>query len=181
MNNQLTKQSKFLSLVLRHKPSKIGITLDPQGWIDIATLIAAAQRHGIALNEPTLRQIVAENNKQRFAFSPDGLRIRASQGHSIAVDLALEPETPPEILYHGTAIRFLESIRQTGLEKRSRHHVHLSSDYTTAISVGQRHGKPVVLVVQAGSMATAGFSFSRSANGVWLTDHVPVEYLAIPE
>lgn len=180
MNNQQIKQSKFLSLVLRHNPGKIGITLDPHGWIEIDTLLTAAQRHGVAINTATLQHIVAENSKQRFAISPDGRRIRANQGHSITVDLALDPEVPPAQLYHGTAIRFLESIRHIGLEKRARHHVHLSSDYATAVNVGQRHGKPIVLVIQSGNMAIAGFSFFHTANGVWLTDHVPVAYIDFP-
>jgi len=181
MNAQLTKLSKFLSLVLRHDPARIGLILDDNGWVAVATLLDAAQRHGVALDQATLQQIIAENDKQRFALSADGLRIRASQGHSVAVNLALEPVAPPELLYHGTASRFLESIRQAGLEKRSRQHVHLSGEHNTAVAVGRRHGQPVVLIVRAGEMAAAGFSFFRSENGIWLTDHVPVEYLTIPK
>jgi putative RNA 2'-phosphotransferase len=181
METKHIKLSKFLSLVLRHNPAKIGLSLDPQGWATVDDLLTAARRNGVALNAATLQLIVADNDKQRFAFSEDGLRIRASQGHSIEVDLALEPIAPPELLYHGTAARFIESIRQSGLEHRARQHVHLSLDEATAVKVGQRHGKPVVLIVQAGAMAAAGFSFYRSANGVWLTDHVPAAYLRFPD
>jgi putative RNA 2'-phosphotransferase len=181
MEQRLVKMSKMLSLVLRHNPRKLGLTLDAQGWVAVDDLLAAAQQHGYDLDADTLGQIVADNDKQRFAFSPDGRQIRANQGHSIEVDLALEPLAPPELLYHGTASRFLDSIRQSGLERRSRQHLHLSGDRATAIAVGQRHGKPVVLVVQAGAMHAAGMVFYRSENGVWLTEHVPVEYLVFPE
>lgn len=181
MEANLAKLSKLLSLVLRHDPAKLGLTLDAQGWVAVADLLAAAQHHGVALDADTLARVVADNDKQRFAFSPDGDYIRASQGHSVAIDLALEPVTPPNLLYHGTASRFVDSIRQAGLERRSRQHVHLSADLATAVAVGQRHGTPVVLTVQAGAMATAGFMFYRSANGVWLTDHVPLNHLAFPD
>jgi putative RNA 2'-phosphotransferase len=177
MDAQLVRLSKFLSLVLRHNPGAIGIALDPHGWVDIDELLAAAQRRGTALDHATLLRIVAENEKRRFALSDDGRRIRASQGHSVAVDLGLEPAAPPELLYHGTATRFLDSIRREGLRPGSRQHVHLSADHATAVQVGRRHGQPAVLAVRAGAMAAAGFSFFRSANGVWLTNRVPPEYL----
>lgn len=181
MEAQLIRLSKFLSLVLRHNPGKIGLTLDPQGWAEVdARAIAAAQRHGVRLDQDTLLRIVAENDKQRFALSEDGRRIRASQGHSIAVELALAPLAPPELLYHGTTTRVLDAIEREGLHKRRRQHVHLSPDEATALKVGRRHGPPVVLTVQAGAMAAAGYLFYRSANGAWLTDHVPPEYLEIP-
>lgn len=179
MDRHLVRLSKFLSLVLRHDPAKIGLALDPQGWAEVDALLAAAHRHGVELDRAMLLRIVAENEKRRFALSEDGQRIRASQGHSIAVDLALEPIAPPELLYHGTATRFLEAIRRKGLHKRSRQHVHLSPDPATAVKVGQRHGAPVVLTVRAGAMATAGHLFYRSANGIWLTDDVPPSYLEI--
>lgn len=181
MDQRLVRLSKFMSLVLRHNPGKIGITLDPQGWVEIDELLAAANRSGTALDRATLLRVVAENDKQRFAISEDGRRIRASQGHSVEVDLALTPLAPPELLYHGTATRFLESIRREGLVKQSRQHVHLSADETTAVKVGQRHGRPAVLTVRAGAMAAAGQQFFRSDNGVWLTDHVPPEFLVFPE
>lgn len=180
MDAKLLHLSKFLSLVLRHRPEQIGITLDPQGWVEVATLLQAAQHHGVAIDQASLLRVVAENDKQRFALSADGQFIRASQGHSLPVDLAREALAPPEQLYHGTASRYLAAIKHEGLQRRSRQHVHLSADQATAITVGQRHGKPVVLTVQAGRMAAAGFTFYRSANGVWLTDAVPVDYLEFP-
>ncbi|MCW1887098.1 RNA 2'-phosphotransferase [Luteolibacter flavescens] len=172
--------SKFLSLVLRHEPGKIGITLDAQGWTDIHELILAAGRHGIHFDRKTLAEIVGTNDKQRFALSEDGTRIRANQGHSVTVDLALVPEQPPEILYHGTVGKFLKSIRTTGLHKGERHHVHLSRDLTTATKVGQRRGAPVILSIRSAAMAEAGHLFFLSDNGVWLTDTVPPEFIGFP-
>lgn len=169
--------SKFLSYVLRHRPDSIGITLDENGWVAIDELLAAAQHHGERLSRQLLEQIVAGNDKKRFALSEDGQRIRANQGHSVSVDLDLEPMEPPEVLYHGTVERFLESIRAQGLVRGSRHHVHLSPDEVTARKVGSRRGKPVILIVEAGRMHAAGYPFFRSANGVWLTEKVPVEFL----
>lgn len=172
--------SKFLSLVLRHRPQRIGLALDKAGWADVPELLTKANAAGVLLTYEQLQQIVAESDKQRFAFNHDGTRIRANQGHSIDVDLGLEPLAPPEIVYHGTAVRFLSSIRQQGLLPRQRHHVHLSRDAETAVRVGQRHGKPVVLVIRAGDMYHDGHLFYRSANGVWLTDHVPPIYIGFP-
>lgn len=180
MDQRLVRLSKFMSLVLRHDPGAIGITLDPQGWVEVDDLLAAAGRAGTALDRETLLRIVAESDKQRFALSEDGRRIRANQGHSVEVDLALAPLDPPALLYHGTATRFLEGIRRDGLLKQSRQHVHLSADEATAVKVGQRHGRPAVLRVRAGDMAAAGHQFFRSDNGVWLTDHVPPEFLEFP-
>lgn len=177
MEQRLVRMSKFLSLVLRHNPGKIGLTLDPQGWVAVDELLAAANQHGVPLDRATLQVIVETNDKRRFALSDDGLRIRASQGHSVAVDLALDPITPPELLYHGTAAHSAPSILREGIQKRSRQHVHLSPDHATAVQVGRRHGSPVVLTVRAGAMAAAGHLFYRSANGVWLTDYVPPEFL----
>jgi putative RNA 2'-phosphotransferase len=180
MSSNLVRHSRFLSLVLRHKPEEIGLTVDPQGWADVDELLRRAADHGRGLTRPLLEEIVAGNDKQRFAFSADGRRIRASQGHSVEVDLALSPSEPPELLYHGTAIRFLDSIRRQGLLRGSRQHVHLSSDEVIAVAVGRRHGEPVVLTVAAQLMSATGHSFFLSANGVWLTEHVPVEFLRIP-
>ncbi|MEM7535987.1 MAG: RNA 2'-phosphotransferase [Chloroflexota bacterium] len=177
---QIIRYSKFLSLVLRHRPEQIGIALDSQGWVGIDTLLAAANQHGVALNRESLETVVTENNKQRFRISDDGQRIRASQGHSVQIDLQLEPVTPPDTLYHGTAQRFLDSIRASGLQSRNRQHVHLSADEQTATNVGQRHGKPVVLIINAGTMAEDGIVFYRSDNGVWLTDAVPIRYIQFP-
>ena len=180
MDRTLTEISKFLSYVLRHKPEAIGITLDDQGWIGVDELLAAAARHGKAVTRELLDKVVATNDKQRFTFSPDGRSIRANQGHSLDVDLALEPVKPPELLYHGTVERFIASIREQGLIRGQRQHVHLSCDRETAARVGQRRGKPVVLIVESGRMHRAGHQFFRSANGVWLTDAVPSDYLRFP-
>ena len=180
MSANIVRTSKFLSLVLRHKPEEIGLMLDEQGWAVVEDLLRLANQSGRRLTPELLQQVVRENDKQRFAFSPDGLRIRASQGHSVEIDLALEPSEPPEFLYHGTASHSVESIRRDGLDKRNRQHVHLSLDAATATKVGQRHGRPVILVVRARQMREAGHQFFLSANGVWLTDHVPVAFLEFP-
>ncbi|MFZ5636415.1 MAG: RNA 2'-phosphotransferase [Pseudomonadota bacterium] len=168
--------SKFLSFVLRHRPGSIGLVLDDAGWADIDALVRLAQPR-IALTRDLVERAVAGNDKRRFAISDDGRRIRARQGHSIDVDLALPTTTPPERLYHGTASRFVESIREAGLIKRSRQHVHLSADADTAARVGSRHGTPVVLIVRAGEMAASGHVFFLSENGVWLTDAVPPAFI----
>lgn len=172
----LVAASKFMSLVLRHRPDLIGLELDAAGWADIATLIRLSESHH-PLERALIEAVVAGSDKQRFAISEDGLRIRANQGHSIAVELQLETIAPPERLYHGTASRFVDAIRREGLTRRSRHHVHLSADIDTAMRVGARHGAPVVLVVRAADMAAAGHAFHRSANGVWLTDAVPAAFI----
>lgn len=173
--------SKFLSLVLRHRPKRINIQLDEQGWVSVDELLTAMRKHAFPLSLEILREVVASNDKQRFAFSEDGTLIRASQGHSVKIDLAYQPLQPPEILFHGTARKFLPSIRQHGLIKKSRHHVHLSPDRETARRVGSRHGTPVILEVQAGEMHRAGIAFFQSENGVWLVAAVAVAYLDIPE
>jgi putative RNA 2'-phosphotransferase len=169
------KVSKRLSYVLRHRPDSIGLDLADGGWIAIDDLLAALARHGTQISREDLESVVAGNDKRRFTI--EGGRIRANQGHSIEVDLALEPVTPPDTLFHGTATRFLDSILRQGLVRGARHHVHLSADGETARQVGSRHGKPVVLTVASGRMATAGHGFFLSANGVWLTEHVPPAYL----
>ncbi len=180
MDAKLKTISKLLSLVLRHEPARIGLTLDANGWADVDDLIARASAYGPKLDRDLLARVVSENDKQRFVFSPEGRRIRASQGHSIEVDLALETTTPPSILFHGTSVSAIASIRAQGLIPGSRQHVHLSADTVTATKVGARHGKPVVLTVLAVDMATAGHAFYVSANGVWLTDRVPPLYLRFP-
>ena len=174
---ELTKKSKFLSLVLRHRPELIGIQLDEQAWVSVDELIQKCNAYGKKYDLPSLQYIVEINNKKRFAFSDDGKRIRANQGHSIKIDLGYKAKQPPQFLYHGTATRFISSISQQGLHKRNRHHVHLTDNIKTAKQVGQRHGKPVVLIVKAQEMYEAGIEFFLSENGVWLTDHVAVEYL----
>jgi len=177
MDRELITTSKFLSLVLRHHPETIGIFLDEQGWVEIDELLAATNRFDRKLIRPLLDRVVRENDKQRFAISADGTRIRANQGHSIDVDLGLQPTQPPELLYHGTIARFLDSIRTSGLERGSRQYVHLSPDVETAHKVGQRRGRPIVLLIEAGRMFHDGHTFYRSANGVWLTDAVPPAYI----
>lgn len=165
--------------MLRHQPGQIGLTLDAQGWADVDELLLKANQHGVALTRPLLNEIVEQNDKQRFAFSVDGTRLRANQGHSIKIDLGLEPIAPPARLYHGTAARFLESIQQQGLLRGKRDFVHLSPDEVTARRVGARHGEPLVLVVKARQMQADGFAFYCAANGVWLTLYVPREYLDV--
>jgi putative RNA 2'-phosphotransferase len=169
--------SKFLSLVLRHKPEEIGIVLDEQGWTDIDILIAKANEKGVKMDRDILRLVVESNSKKRFAFNETGQRIRASQGHSVEVELGYVRQEPPAILYHGTATKSVDSILKAGLEKRQRHHVHLSADVETAKNVGMRYGKPVIFEVSALQMHGDKFEFFLSQNGVWLTDHVPVRYL----
>lgn len=172
--------SKFLSLILRHDPGKVGIVLDDAGWTDVATLLEALARHGHPLTREELEDIVKTSDKQRYALSPDGTRIRANQGHSVDVELDLPVTAPPARLFHGTVAEFLPSIREKGLVKGSRHHVHMSADVETAKKVGGRRGKPVILAVRAEEMVAAGHVFYRSANGVWLTDHVPPPFLEEP-
>ncbi len=174
---QLTHISKFLSLVLRHKPETIGIQLDPNGWTDVDILLEKANTYGIKFDKETLIHIVETNSKKRFAFNENLDKIRASQGHSIDIELGYASQKPPEILYHGTSENAARSIRETGIEKRGRQHVHLSKDSETAFKVGQRHGKPFVFEILAEKMYNDGFEFYLSDNGVWLTDYVPVKYL----
>lgn len=176
---KLTTISKFLSLVLRHAPGRIGLGLDPAGWAAVDDLLAKAAAAGRTFSRDDLREIVATSDKQRFALSEDGQRIRANQGHSIEVELGLPAVPPPDVLYHGTATRFKESILGSGLDRRSRHHVHLTQNLDTAISVGQRYGAPLVLRVDARRMAAQGHTFHCSANRVWLVAQVPAEFLEI--
>jgi len=175
--NDIVSTSKFLSLVLRHQPHKIGLVLDEAGWVPVDQLLAKLANAGKPLRIEQLREVVQSNDKQRFGFSADGLRIRANQGHSIDVELGLTAMDPPAVLYHGTASRFIASVMASGLDKRQRHHVHLTADAAIATSVGQRYGLPVLLLVDAAQMHADGHTFYRSANNVWLTDHVPVRYL----
>lgn len=171
--------SKFLSLVLRHRPEHIGLMLDESGWADVGQLIERAAAHGVVLTRELIVEIVAGSDKQRFALDAAGGRIRANQGHSVDIDLGLEPTEPPAILFHGTATRTVPAIRSEGLKPGNRQHVHLSRDEATAIKVGQRHGRPVVLRVFAGKMWEQGAPFYCSANGVWLTPAVPPEFIEL--
>lgn len=181
MKQDKKKVSKFLSLVLRHKPEEIGLTLDAQGWARVEELIKKAKAYGVSFDRDFLNEVVADNDKQRFAFSEDGKRIRANQGHSVEVDLKLEAAVPPDILYHGTATRFLDAIMKDGLKAMDRHDVHLSELISTAVAVGTRHGKPVVLTVAAARMVQDGHVFRKSANGVWLVPAVAPIYLGFAD
>ena len=180
--NDLKSTSKFLSLVLRHRPEIVGMQLDLQGWLPIEELIENANRRGREMTLELLHEVVANCEKNRFALSEDRLRIRANQGHSVRdVELNLQAVVPPSVLFHGTVEAFLGSIRSQGLSKRSRNHVHLSEDIETAKKVGSRRGKPVILTIESKAMHDAGHTFYLSANGVWLTDAVSVEFIEFPE
>ncbi|WP_439816250.1 RNA 2'-phosphotransferase [Zavarzinia sp. CC-PAN008] len=169
--------SKFLSLVLRHKPEEIGLVLDAQGWASVDDLLEKAAAHGTVFTRDDLGHVVATSEKKRFSLSEDGRRIRAAQGHSVEVDLGLVPVVPPDVLYHGTAGRFLEAILAEGLKPGARQYVHLSPDVQTARAVGMRHGSPVILRVAAGALNRAGHPFFQAENGVWLTGPVPASFL----
>lgn len=181
MKNKIVKISKLMSLVLRHNPATIGITLDENGWAEVDRLLIGIQEKGIDLDKILLDEIVETNNKKRFAYNDDKTKIRASQGHSIAVDVELKATVPPEKLYHGTVDRFLKAIMQEGLKRMSRQHVHLSHELDTAIDVGNRRGKPVILIVDAHRMYRDGISFFLSENGVWLVDSVLPKYISKKE
>jgi putative RNA 2'-phosphotransferase len=175
--NNLKPTSKFLSLVLRHSPETIGITMDKNGWVSVEELIKKASNAGRIFTKEILQEVVEDNDKQRFSFNADGSKIRANQGHSVSIDLQLTPVEPPIVLYHGTVAKFMEAIRAEGLQKMSRRHLHLSKDKETANTVASRRGKPVILTVQSGEMYKDGHQFYLSDNGVWLCDKVPVEYI----
>jgi len=179
-DKEAVRTSKFLSLILRHEPERVGLKLGDAGWVGVDELLQAVNSHGVSLALDELKHIVATSDKKRFAFSGNGRRIRASQGHSVEVDLQYPPQTPPELLYHGTATRFLDAIRQHGLQKMQRHDVHLSPETRVTLQVGGRHGKPMLLTIRAGDMHRAGFVFRCSANRVWLVDHVPPQFIEFP-
>lgn len=180
MKNQGNKKlSVFLSLVLRHHPDAAGISLDPHGWADVDELLNGVKQTGRKINREILEEIVRTDEKGRYSFDETGRKIRANQGHSVSVDVELKEKLPPQFLYHGTASRFLDRIFAEGLKPMSRLYVHLSPDEKTARKVGKRHGKEVVLQVDAGKMAQEGMVFFLSANGVWLTKHVPPKYLQV--
>jgi len=174
-----TKISKFLSLVLRHQPGLIGINLDENGWVDIDMLLLKSKTQSIAITKEILNHVVETNAKKRFSIDGSANKIRANQGHSIDVSLGYAATVPPEILFHGTSEKSVDSIFKTGIEKRERHHVHLSSNIETAINVGKRHGKPAVFKVLSGKMHAGNFDFFLSENGVWLTAHVPARFVEI--
>lgn len=178
MNEErLTRVSKSLSKHLRHEPEGLGLTLAPGGWVQVDDLLAGCARKGMRLSRAELEEVVARNSKRRFSFDENGTRIRANQGHSVEVDLQLEPAAPPAVLYHGTGQRTADAIEKDGLRKMARHHVHLSADVPTARAVGARHGRPVVFQVDAARMSAEGHLFYRSDNGVWLVDAVAPLYL----
>ena len=174
-----TKHSKLLSLILRHDPARFRVALDSAGWTDVGALLDACARAGQPITRADLDAIVATSDKQRFAL--DGERIRANQGHSVDVDLGLPQVAPPALLFHGTVAEALPGIREKGLEKRARHHVHMASERAPATTVGIRRGAPVILAIRAGEMAAAGHAFYCSANGVWLADAVPPQFIDFPD
>ncbi len=175
---RLVRVSKYLSKHLRHQPERLGLHLAPGGWVSVEELLAAMVRHRFPITQAELDEVVARNDKQRFSFDPTGKLIRANQGHSVGVDLQLEPAEPPNVLYHGTSEGTAGAIVREGLRRMRRQHVHLSGDIETARRVGARHGRPVVFRVDASGMHRAGRPFYRSANGVWLVEEVPPEYLS---
>jgi putative RNA 2'-phosphotransferase len=169
--------SKFLSLILRHKPETVGIKLDGAGWANVDELLKGMHQQGKRVTLADLEQVVAEDNKGRYSLSPDKKKIRANQGHSVKVDLGLTPKQPPKDLFHGTPEKFVEIIKQEGLKPMQRHHVHLSADVETAETVGARRGKPHIFTIKTAQMIADGFEFYQSENGVWLVDKVPPQYL----
>lgn len=178
---RLERLSKFISMILRHKPQVIGITLDEHGWADVDELIKGINETGeeVEFSKDTLETIVKTDKKQRYSFSQDKTLIRANQGHSIPVDVELEKKEPPKVLYHGTGSRFVKSIQEQGLLPMERLYVHLSTDVETATNVGKRHGTPVIFKVNAEQMQKDSYDFFQSVNGVWLTKEVPAKYLEL--
>jgi putative RNA 2'-phosphotransferase len=175
--SETVKISKYLSLVLRHEPDAANVTLDKCGWVDVDVLLEGCASKGRNISRQQLDEVVRDNNKQRFIFSEDGKRIRANQGHSVKVDLGYEPAAPPDILYHGTATRFLDAIKKSGLKKMTRQHVHLSGDVATAVNVGSRHGTVVVLPIKAKTIYLTGEDFFLTPNKVWLVDKVAPKFI----
>jgi len=181
MNNNHVKISKFLSLVLRHSPQTIHLNMDKNGWVEIDELINNANKYKkINLNPDLIKLIVETNDKQRYLISDDGKKIRANQGHSIKIDLELESKIPPDTLYHGTASRFLDEIMKHGLKPMARQYVHLSPDEETALTVGKRHGEPIILCISAKEMHEENYKFYLSENKIWLTNEIPVKYIKLP-
>lgn len=178
---QSQRMSKFLSLILRHKPETVGVELDKNGWTEVETLLIKLNESGTKLDQSELAYLVNTSDKKRFAISECGKKIRANQGHSIKIDLAYDPAEPPEFLFHGTPLKVLSRIRANGLSKMKRHHVHMNAAPEPCIAVAQRYGKPVILKIHAARMHASGFAFFVSANQVWLTEKVPPEYIDFPD
>lgn len=176
---ELVKRSKNMSYWLRHKPQAGGIILDDQGWTDVSSLLDALNKKGTPTDFDLLERVVSQSGKNRFELSQNKEKIRARQGHSVQVDLGWEVTPPPQVLYHGTVERFLDSIMDKGLVRGKRHHVHLSPDIETATAVGSRRGEAIILEVAAQDMTANGAEFYLSSNGVWLADHIPPEYLKL--
>jgi putative RNA 2'-phosphotransferase len=175
---RLVRVSKYLSKHLRHRPERLGLELDPGGWVEVDALLEACAQQQFPISRAELEEAVVHNDKKRFAFDPSGTLIRTQQGHTVLVDLMLEPVEPPPLLYHGTPERNLGAILCGGLQSMGRHHVHLSPDKETAVVVGRRRGQPIVLTVDTRGMRRDGWEFYRSGNGVWLVEHVPPRYLS---
>lgn len=178
MAKSLIKWSRFLAMILRHKPEVAGIKLDEHGWAQVEQLLDAFNKID-AFDRSMLEQIVANDDKQRFSFNKDKTQIRANQGHSVHVDVELKEAVPPEILYHGTGVKYLDGINRQGLIAKQRLYVHLSKNAETAYNVGKRHGQPFIYAVLAGAMARAGYRFYLSENGVWMTKYVPKDFLKV--
>ncbi|MBE9190024.1 RNA 2'-phosphotransferase [Gloeocapsopsis crepidinum LEGE 06123] len=175
--NRLIKISKYLSKHLRHQPERLGLKLAPGGWVKVDELLITCAKNAFPISRSELNEVVAKNDKQRFSFDVTGNLIRANQGHSVEIDLQLELAIPPNVLFHGTGHKAVDLIQQYGLNKMSRHHVHLSADIETARKVGARHGHPVIFAIDAAAMQQAGYTFYCSDNNVWLVDSVPTDYL----
>jgi putative RNA 2'-phosphotransferase len=178
-DRKLIKISKYLSKHLRHQPERLGLTLEEGGWVVVEDLLKACARHNFPVSFGELKEVVEKNDKKRFSFDASGKKIRANQGHSITVDLKLEQQIPPETLFHGTASRNADLVKEHGLLKMARHHVHLSTDIETARRVGARHGKPLIFKVDAAAMQAENFEFFVSANGIWLVEQVPPRFLKV--
>ena len=176
---RIVKVSKYLAKHLRHRPERLGLQLEDGGWVHVDALLAACRGAGFELSPEELIEVVERNDKRRFSFDASGTRIRANQGHSVTVDLQLQPVEPPALLFHGTGQTTVEAILTQGLQPMGRHHVHLSSDVGTAVKVGARHGRPAVLQVDAGRMSADGATFLCADNDVWLTEYVPCDYLQV--
>ena len=176
MERTLIEWSRLLAMVLRHKPQAVGIELDAHGWAEVSAIVSAFNKMGI-FTLAMLKEIVRDDEKQRYSFNEDGTKIRANQGHSVQVDVELTEAVPPPVLYHGTGTKYVDSINKEGLLPRQRLYVHLSSDVKTALKVGKRHGEPFVYEVLSGEMARVGYKIYLSANGVWLTNFLPVKFL----